>query len=239
MRTVRTLLEDFMIREEVFRLPIRAVARVLLLLAFLGALAAWPVVAQYAHGSATSGVWLVALKGEDEPSSLKRPVGSAGKVVKEEVMEPDVCTCCPTSMVRTARGLLVDYRGHTPKNIRDIGVKRLENGNWLPAKNLNPDNWEINACPVNGESAAAKNNRVAIAWHTEGGDKPRVQLVFSLNGGATFSKPITVNTGDALGHPSTVQTNDGGAFVSWIEEGEKSPWGNSTNGKVQTARLVK
>jgi hypothetical protein len=227
-------------------------------------------------------IWLEALKGEDEPSRLKRTVvSSAGKVLKEEILEPDVCTCCPTSIVRTARGLLVAYRGHTLKNIRDIGVKRLENGKWLPAKNLNPDNWEINACPVNGASAAAKDNRVAIAWYTEGGDKPRVQLAFSLDGGAMFSKPIMINTGDALGHASTVLTDDGGALVSWIEEGEKSSrvlarsvsaagvagppvqvaesstqsigyprllrigpeiwiaWGNSANGRVQTARLVK
>jgi hypothetical protein len=233
-------------------------------------------------GQEASLVWLEALKGEDEPSSLRRTmVSSAGKVLKEEVLEPDVCTCCPTSIVRTAHGLLVAYRGHTAKNIRDIGVKRLENGRWLPAKNLNPDNWEINACPVNGASAAAKENRVAIAWYTEGGDKPRVQLAFSSDGGATFSKPIMVNTGDALGHASTVLTDDGGAFVSWIEEGEKSSrvlarfvsaagvagpaaqvaegstqsigyprllragqetwiaWGNSANGRVQTARLVK
>jgi hypothetical protein len=168
-------------------------------------------------------VWLEALKGEDEPSRLKRTVvSSAGKVLKEEILEPDVCTCCPTSIVRTARGLLVAYRGHTQKGIRDIDVKRFENGKWLPAKNLNPDNWEINACPVNGASATAKDNRVAIAWYTEGGDKPRVQLVFSLDGGATFSKPIIINTGDALGHASTVLTDDGGVFVSWIEEGEKS-----------------
>jgi hypothetical protein len=167
-------------------------------------------------------IWLEALKGEDEPSRLKRTVvSSAGKVLKEEILEPDVCTCCPTSIVRTGRGLLVVYRGHTPKDIRDIGVKRFENGKWLPARNLSPDNWEINACPVNGASAAAKDNRVAIAWYTEGGDQPRVQLVFSADGGATFSKPILIDTGDALGHASTIITTDGGAFVSWIEEGAK------------------
>ena len=168
-------------------------------------------------------IWLEALKGEDEPSRLKRTVvSSAGNVWKEETLEPDVCTCCPTSVVKTGRGLLVAYRGHTPKDIRDIGVKRIENGKWLPARNLNPDNWEINACPVNGASAAAKDNRVAIVWYTEGSDKPRVQLVFSTDGGASFSKPIVINTGDALGHASTILTSDGGAFVSWIEEGDKA-----------------
>lgn len=168
-------------------------------------------------------IWLEALKGEDDPSQLKRTiVSSDGKVVKEEVLEPDVCTCCPTSIVKTARGLLVAYRGHTPKDIRDINIERFENGRWLPAKILNPDRWEINACPVNGASAAARGDRVAIAWYTEGDDKPRVQLVFSSDGGATFGKPILMNTGNALGHASAALTDDGGAFVSWIEEGEKS-----------------
>ena len=168
-------------------------------------------------------IWLEALKGEDAPSVLKRTVVSSdGKVIKEESLEPDVCTCCPTSIVKTARGLLVAYRSHTRQEIRDIATKRLENGMWLPSKILNPDKWEINACPVNGASAAAKDNRVVIAWYTEGDDKPRVQLVFSSDAGTTFTKPIVVNTGDALGHASTTLNDDGGAFVSWMEEGDKS-----------------
>ena len=168
-------------------------------------------------------IWLEALKGEDAPSVLKRTVVSSdGKVLKEESLDQDVCTCCPTSIVRTAKGLLVAYRDHTPKEIRDIAVIRFENGRWLPSKILSPDQWEINACPVNGASAAGKDNRIAIAWYTEGDDKPRVQLVFSSDAGNTFNKPILVNTGPALGHASTALNDDGGAFVSWIEEGDKS-----------------
>ena len=112
-------------------------------------------------------VWLEALKGEDAPSALRRTVvNNDGKVVKEESLDSDVCTCCPTSIVKTSRGLLVAYRDHTPQDIRDIAVIRFENGRWLPSKILNPDKWEINACPVNGASAVAKDNRVAIAWYT-------------------------------------------------------------------------
>ena len=227
-------------------------------------------------------VWLEALKGEDAPSNLKRTVVSNdGKVLKEESLDADVCTCCPTSIVKTSRGLLVAYRDHTSQDIRDIAVLHFENGRWTASKVLNADKWEISACPVNGASASAMGDRVAIAWYTEGGDKPRVQLVFSSDAGATFAKPILINAGDALGHSSTVLTGDGGAFVSWIEEGGKSnrilarfvsaagaasppiqvaegstqslgyprllqagqeiwiTWGNSSNGKVQTARLSK
>ncbi|PWT96848.1 MAG: hypothetical protein C5B51_32475 [Terriglobia bacterium] len=227
-------------------------------------------------------VWLEALKGEDAPSHLKRTViSSEGKVLKEEDLDPDVCTCCPTTIVKTSRGLLVAYRDHTSEDVRDIAVIRFEKGRWAPSKVLNPDKWQINACPVNGAFAAADGDRVAIAWYTEGGDKPRVQLAFSADAGATFAKPIVVNTGDALGHASVVLTDDGGAFASWIEEGEKSSrilarfvsvsgaagppvliaegstrslgyprllqvrketwitWGNSAEGRVQTARLTK
>ncbi|HEY2842860.1 MAG TPA: hypothetical protein VGJ09_04390, partial [Bryobacteraceae bacterium] len=89
-------------------------------------------------------------------------------------------------------------------------------------KILNADKWEINACPVNAASAAAKDNRVAIAWYTEADDKPRVQLVFSSDAGATFTKPIVLNTGPTLGYASTALSSDGGALVSWLEESGKS-----------------
>ena len=76
-------------------------------------------------------IWLEALKGEDEPSVLKRTiVNASGAVVREESIDTDVCTCCPTSVVKTTKGLLVAYRGHTAQNIRDINVKRFENGRW-------------------------------------------------------------------------------------------------------------
>jgi hypothetical protein len=116
--------------------------------------------------------------------------------------------------------LLVAYRDHTPQDIRDIAVVRFENGRWLPSKILNADKWEINACPVNGASAAAKDNRVAIAWYTEAQDSPRTQLVFSSDGGATFGKPIRVSSGNSFGHVSTALNDQGDAVVSWLEEGK-------------------
>jgi hypothetical protein len=124
--------------------------------------------------------------------------------------------------VSTSKGLLVAYRDHTSKDIRDIAVLRLEGGKWSDSKILNADKWEINACPVNAASAAAKDNRVAIAWYTEADDKPRVQVVFSSDAGTTFGKPTKVNAGDTLGYASTALNSDGGAFVSWIEEGANS-----------------
>ena len=165
-------------------------------------------------------VWLDALKGEDAPSALKRTVvSSSGAVLKEETLDSDVCTCCPTSIVKTAKGLLVAYRDHSPQDIRDIGIIRFENGRWQPSRILNDDKWEINACPVNGAAAAAKNNRVAIAWYTEAQDSPRTQLALSSDGGATFSKPVRISTGNSFGHTSVALDDNGSAIVSWLDEG--------------------
>ena len=167
--------------------------------------------------------WLQALKGEDGPVSLMRTiVGADGKEIKEEELDKDTCSCCPTSTVKTSKGLLVAYRDHTPKDIRDIAVLRFENGSWSTSKILYADKWEINACPVNAASAAAKDNRVAISWYTEANDSPRVQVVFSSDAGTTFGKPTKVSTGATLGYASTALSDDGGAWVSWIEEGASS-----------------
>ncbi|HEY7338481.1 MAG TPA: hypothetical protein VH639_26580 [Bryobacteraceae bacterium] len=167
--------------------------------------------------------WLQALKGEDGPVSLMRTiVGADGKEIREEDIDSDVCSCCPTSAVNTAKGLLVAYRDHTPQDIRDIGILRFEGGRWSNSKILHPDKWQINACPVNAASAAAKDNRVAVAWYTEADDMPRVQVAFSSDAGTTFGKPTTVSTRDTQGYASTALTSDGGAVVSWIEEGTNS-----------------
>jgi hypothetical protein len=172
-------------------------------------------------GREASLIWLEALQGEDAPAVLKRTVVSSdGKIVKEESLDRDVCTCCPTSVVKTARGLLVAYRDHTPANIRDIAVIRLENGRWLPSRTLHPDKWEINACPVNGASVAATANRVAIAWFTEADDDARTQVILSSDGGANFGKSIRVSEGNSFGHVSIAFDENAGTVVSWLEEGE-------------------
>ncbi len=162
--------------------------------------------------------WLQALKGEDGPVTLMRSViGEDGKVSKEEVLDTDVCACCPTSIVHTNKGLLVAYRDHTPADIRDISTIRYDGGKWTPQKNLFADNWKLNACPVNAAAAAAKGDRVAIAWFT-GANTPHVSTVFSNDSGATFSKPVTVSTGISHGYTSIALDDASGAYVSWLEQ---------------------
>ena len=170
-------------------------------------------------------IWLEALKGEDGPVSLKRTVltaeGGNPKIAKEETLDSDVCACCPTSVIRTTKGLLVAYRDHTPGDIRDIATIRFENNTWSPSKIIHPDQWKINACPINAAATAAKGANVAVAWYTAAqdktNDKPRAQLALSTNGGVTFSKPVLVSTGSAYGYASVAVDDAGGAYVSWLE----------------------
>jgi hypothetical protein len=118
--------------------------------------------------------------------------------------------------------LLVAYRDHTSKNIRDIAVLRLENGHWSASKTLYNDNWEIDACPINAAAVAAQGDRAAISWYTAAQDSPRVRIAFSSDSGATFTKPTTVSTGHALGYTSLALEDQGNAIVSWLEQGAQS-----------------
>src|SRR5580698_798443 len=162
--------------------------------------------------------WLQSLNGPDKPTSLMRTTVSIdGNEVKEEMLAADVCECCPTAVARTTRGLLVAYRGHTKDDIRDIAVTRLESGRWTSPKIVFPDKWQVDACPVNPASVAARGEKVAISWYTASGDKARVELALSMDSGATFSKAAVISTAQAYGYTSIAVDDAGGAYVSWLE----------------------
>jgi len=178
--------------------------------------------------------WLEALQGEDGPVALKRTVLSTdGKILKEEALDPDVCACCPTSVVKTAKGLMVAYRDHTASDIRDIAVLRFENGKWSTSKIIYPDSWKINACPTNAAATAAKGDHVAVSWYTAANNSPVVKMVSSEDGGATFTKPLLISTGRAFGYTSIVLDDNGNAIVSWLESS------GSGNAKILARQVSK
>lgn len=164
--------------------------------------------------------WLESLHGPDKPTSLMRTtVGLDGNEIKEETLAPDVCECCPTSVTKTAHGILLAYRAHTKDDIRDIAVTRFDGGRWTSPKIVYPDKWQVDACPVNAATISAKGENVAVAWYTASGDKPRVELAFSPDSGASFTKAVTVSTGASYGYASVAIDDAGGAYVSWLERG--------------------
>ncbi len=155
------------------------------------------------------------------------PDGTIGEEVK---LDGRVCECCPTTAVATTRGAVVAYRDRSDREVRDIGVIRLENGQWQEPALVHADNWNLNACPVNGPALAATGDRVALAWFTAEGDRPRVNVAFSSDAGNTWAAPIRVDESKSLGRVDAVMLEDGRAVVMWIE--------HLDNGSELRARVV-
>jgi hypothetical protein len=146
-----------------------------------------------------------------------RTVHSDGSTTEATVIDPDTCTCCPTSLVRTDSGLIAAYRGHTPENIRDISLLRNNQGQWSQPHLAHVDNWHFAGCPVNGPHLDADRKRAVIAWFTAAQDQPTVNLAFSNDGGANFSAPIRVDEGNAMGRAQVVLLPGHSAVVLWLE----------------------
>jgi hypothetical protein len=142
------------------------------------------------------------------------PDGTIGEDVR---IDARVCECCPTTAVATSRGAVIAYRDRSDTEVRDIGVIRLENGKWTEPALVHADNWQINACPVNGPALAAAGDRVALAWFTAQGDQPRVQVAFSNDAGKTWSAPVRVDEAKSLGRVDAVMLDNRSAVVMWME----------------------
>jgi hypothetical protein len=142
-----------------------------------------------------------------------------GEITRKNIIDPMVCDCCQTDLVPVVDGYVAVYRGRTEGEIRDILISRydLETGEWSSPVAVHDDNWEIQACPVNGPRVAASGNYVAVAWYTRANDEPRVLLARSTDGGQTFQEPITVAEENTAGRADLLLTEEGSIFVSWLQ----------------------
>src|SRR4030095_8247318 len=100
---------------------------------------------------------------------------------------------------------------------RAFWVSRLADGRWSEPQPVHRDNWQINACPVNGPAISASGRDVAIAWFTVAEDQGRVFVAFSADAGRTFAPAVRVDDVSALGRVDVELLPDGAAVVSWIE----------------------
>jgi hypothetical protein len=110
-----------------------------------------------------------------------------GKLGDEMLVDARVCDCCQTAAARIDGGVIVAYRDRSDREVRDIAVSRFVNGAWSTPAPVHADNWEINACPVNGPAVDARGRSVAVAWYTLAGGSstglgangPRAKAAFS------------------------------------------------------------
>jgi hypothetical protein len=136
----------------------------------------------------------------------------------KSVLDTRVCDCCQTASAMTGRGVVVVYRDRSEGEIRDISIVRRVNGEWTAPATVHADNWELNACPVNGPAIIASGDEVAVAWFTGARDTAKVQVAFSHDAGATFGAPVRIDEGNPAGRVG-LQWLNGEAYVSWLERG--------------------
>lgn len=134
------------------------------------------------------------------------------------VLDPHSCDCCQISAVMTGKGPLLAYRARSAEEIRDIAVRRFDNGEWNAPKLVHADGWKIQACPVAGPAMAAQGNEVAVLWYSERDGKPLLQLAHSKDAGDNFTTPVTVDTGDAVLGRAAVAFDGQQVWVAWLRE---------------------
>jgi hypothetical protein len=148
-------------------------------------------------------------------------VSAYGQVGNEIELDSRTCDCCQTTATITSNGPVVIYRDRSEEEIRDISIVRNVAGKWTAPKTIYPDNWFIKGCPVNGPKAASLGNNLAVAWFTAAIDQPKVNLVFSKDGGVNFDNPIQINDATAIGRVDVLLLKKGIAIVSWMQMEDK------------------
>lgn|SRR5574341_2268770 len=178
------------------------------------------------------------VKDEDEHAALAESmtlrfaaIDAEGRLSDEAQLDERVCECCQTSATLTSNGVLVAYRDRSPTEVRDISlVRRAADTNWSSPQSVHADNWQISACPVNGPAIAAEGNLVVVAWYTEAGGTPQVNVAFSNDAGITFGEKIQVDEGDTVGRVDALLLPDGSALVCWLS-------GTAESGAIKVRRI--
>lgn len=158
-------------------------------------------------------------EGEEHIKTLRlAEFGKDGQLVSDVELDGDVCSCCQTASALTPSGMLVAYRDHLPGEIRDISLIRIKDGKASSPAVLHRDGWKINGCPTEGPTISAVGHSVAVAWMTRAGEVPRVRLAWSVDGGATFRPPTTVDDGNPLGRPHLAPVDEEQSVLVWLEK---------------------
>ena len=172
---------------------------------------------------------------EDKPLSANMTlryatIDASGNISDEAELDDRICECCQTSATLTSEGVVAVYRDRSQNEVRDIYSVRQASGAWIKPQAVYADNWELNACPVNGPAVAAVGRNVAVAWFTGAGGKQSVKVAFSTDGGGTFGPPIKIDEGETQGRVDVLVLPDGSALVCWLS-------GNAEGGSINVRRV--
>ncbi len=145
---------------------------------------------------------------------------STGKITRPALLDDRVCDCCQTSAARTSDGLIAVFRDRSESEIRDISFVRSSPQGWSSSAPVAEDGWEINGCPVNGPSVAARGDAAVVAWFGAPGNESHVRAAFSKDAGRTWGVPISIDDGRPIGRVDVSLLESGDAVVSWMEQVE-------------------
>ena len=175
----------------------------------------------------TGGLGMVWLDGRDQELNKSEQGGDMTlyyasfdpkwKQDAETPVNARVCECCQTAVATTADGPVVAFRDRSSGEIRDIYVSRFEQDKWGPGQAVHADNWEVDACPVNGPALSARGRNMAVAWFTAKDDKGQAFAAFSSDAGRTWGAPIRLDDGVSMGHVDIELLDDGAAAATWVE----------------------
>ena len=142
-----------------------------------------------------------------------------GTVTNRAELDNNTCTCCQTTMTLVNNQPWVFYRNRTEDEIRDIYFTNLTDSGWVTPTSLNPDNWHIAGCPVNGPVATTYKNTMAIAWFTGANGDNKVKLKISDDAGRSFSDEIIVEDIHPIGRVD-VAMDSTKIYVSYMADRE-------------------
>jgi hypothetical protein len=160
------------------------------------------------------------------PMQLRTILVQGERVGLSELVDESVCDCCATAAIAPIApialpgagggGSVVAYRDRTAGEIRDVQVTLRSRGGGLATKPVGNDRWQIAGCPVNGPALAANAGQLAVAWFAAPGDRPRMAVARSTDGGATWGKPQLLSSGKPMGQLAVAALRDAFA-LSWLE----------------------
>lgn len=140
----------------------------------------------------------------------------AGERLSSEELDPLACDCCQTDVALLGDDALLAFRDRTTSEVRDIVVRRLTGDGWQPPIPLAPDNWVLEACPINGPAIAARGDQVAVAWFSAADNRPLVRVVRSNDGGRIFGDAMDLDSSGSFGHVDIAALPNGETAVSWL-----------------------
>ncbi|MBO6793346.1 MAG: exo-alpha-sialidase [Balneolaceae bacterium] len=158
----------------------------------------------------------------DQAMTLRGAKIGSDQPIEEMVIDNSVCECCGTTLAQSGNNLIAAYRNRTADEIRDIYIAKMdiETGEWSEPQNISNDNWQINACPVNGPQLASNDDLVALAWFTGADDIAKVKLRTSTDGGNNWLETKVLESEKPLGRVDVTITPDNNIWVSWMSRVE-------------------